>query len=214
MLQGDVYLAALLVMQHRMPMTEGTALGVLPGETNRRAISQDGREGQRLRLPPIDAARRIQICSSALQEAGEPGVWLEARRPGQQFLVEGPQLLRRDSWRQLLLGLGELLALLLRLILSTGNSITSLLSLAFRLLKLSHHLPHHALGLLHSDDSLSLKLAGIDLTHSRMRANQLIEHRLGEARLIALVMPPAPVSHQIDQNIFEKLILIGKGQRS
>ena len=42
------------VMQHRIAMREGTALGILPAQPHAHAAEQQGAEGKRLGVTPID----------------------------------------------------------------------------------------------------------------------------------------------------------------
>ena len=55
------------VVQHRVPVREGAALGVLAGEPHRRAIHQQRREGERLGVAPVDPAFSLQRVVTTLQ---------------------------------------------------------------------------------------------------------------------------------------------------
>ncbi|GBC97043.1 hypothetical protein HRbin16_02859 [bacterium HR16] len=47
-------------MQHQMPLAEGSACHVLPGQANGRSLSEDGRKGERFCMCPVDATVRCE----------------------------------------------------------------------------------------------------------------------------------------------------------
>src|SRR5690349_19237995 len=55
LLDRRVARAAVDVVQHEMPLTERAALGVLPGQTNRRALAEQRRKRERFGVRPFDA---------------------------------------------------------------------------------------------------------------------------------------------------------------
>ena len=62
----------------------------------------------------------------------------------------------------------------------------------------------HGRWLILRDCPVGDELIREDLPHGRMLVDDLIHLRLGERRLVAFVMTPAPVPHQIDQKILAK----------
>ena len=68
MLQRRVCLARVHIVQHRMAVRKRSALGVLAGEPDRDALDEQGREGQRFGLAPVDPAL-LERCASALELA-------------------------------------------------------------------------------------------------------------------------------------------------
>src|SRR5438093_1181343 len=56
MLQGRVRLPRLVIVQHRLPVREGATLDILPADAHRRAVHEQRRPRQRLRVSPIDSA--------------------------------------------------------------------------------------------------------------------------------------------------------------
>ena len=73
MLQRRVRLAALVVVQHRLPMRERAALGVLPADAHRRATHEQRRPRERLGVSPIDATLGGERRAPALEHARELG---------------------------------------------------------------------------------------------------------------------------------------------
>ena len=64
------------------------------------------------------------------------------------------------------------------------------------------HLVDFALG----DDALRDQLVGVDLQRRRMRADEPIHQRLGERRLVALVVAEAPVAEHVDDDRLVELL--------
>src|SRR5205823_11067992 len=91
--QGHIALASTGVMQHRLTVRESPALSVLPGETHIQAVGQERCESKRFRVPPIDAAVVYGIAAAG-KGALKRRMELERRRPLEQLLVEGDELLR------------------------------------------------------------------------------------------------------------------------
>src|SRR5262249_20759434 len=82
--------AALLVDQHRVPLAEGAAGGVLAREAHVVALEQQRAERERLGEGPVDAAALPDRLAAALEERPQLLVHLEAGRQ------------RRDALRDLL----------------------------------------------------------------------------------------------------------------
>src|SRR5579875_168452 len=74
MLQGYVFVAIMLVMQHSMAVTERASLTILSTQSNRRAISKNRGKSQRLRLSPIYSSLRPHCASATLQQARQFGM--------------------------------------------------------------------------------------------------------------------------------------------
>ena len=58
------------------------------------------------------------------------------------------------------------------------------------------------------DHALLGQLAAVDLADRRMRADRLVHQRLGEARLVALVVPEPPVAPHVDDDVAVELLPI------
>src|SRR6516225_5577322 len=58
----------------------------------------------------------------------------------------------------------------------------------------------HLLDLALGDDVFADELVGVDLARGRVLADRLVHQRLGKRRLIALVVPEAPVAEHIDDD--------------
>ena len=74
-LHRRVPLAGLGVVQDEVPVRERAALGVLAGQPDRDALDEQRREGERLGVAPVDAARRRapwRRCRAASSASGAP----------------------------------------------------------------------------------------------------------------------------------------------
>ena len=90
-----------------MPLTEGAALGVLPGQADRCSLDQQRGERQRLRVCPLDAVFGHEHVTTPLELLLQLGMHREALRHREQLLVEPLQRLGVDGRG----GLGRALAL-------------------------------------------------------------------------------------------------------
>ena len=59
-LQRDVLLVGVRIVQHRVAVAERAALGILPGQPDRRPFAKQRGERQRLGQAPIDFAFELQ----------------------------------------------------------------------------------------------------------------------------------------------------------
>src|SRR5204862_4713536 len=100
LLNRRVAIAGIDVVQHEMPLAEGTALGILSGQTNGRALAQQRRERQRLRVCPLDAFLGGE-SAAALQLLVELRMNREAVRHREQGVVEGGEAVRVHGGRRL-----------------------------------------------------------------------------------------------------------------
>ena len=65
---------------------------------------------------------------------------------------------------------------------------------------------HHFLLLLLSDDPLHYKLLGVDVVDSFVGKDWLVHHRLGESRLILLIMAKPSVTNNVNEDVAFKLL--------
>jgi hypothetical protein len=75
-------------MQHEVTLRERAALRVLTGQAHRRALAQQRRERERLRVRPVEAASFRDRLRPLFELARELRVRREAVRPGVQLPVE------------------------------------------------------------------------------------------------------------------------------
>src|SRR5262249_55351169 len=74
MVERRVAALVLLVDQDRMPLREGAALAVLPGEADVMAFLQERTERQRLTGRPVDTGAAVNGLHAFLEEAGDGAV--------------------------------------------------------------------------------------------------------------------------------------------
>ena len=77
-------------------MREGAADDILAGEADRRPLDQQRGERQCLGMAPVDAVGCRERTAPLLQLADQLRMHREARRPGEQLLVERGDHLRRE----------------------------------------------------------------------------------------------------------------------
>ena len=69
----------------------------------------------------------------------------------------------------------------------------------------------HGFGIGGGNDVLLLKLLRQQRANGRVRGDLLVHTRLGEGRLVALVVAPAAVADQVDQEILAEQLAVGVG---
>ena len=84
------------VVQHQVALAEGTALGILAGESDRRPLGQQRRVRQRLGVRPVDSPRGDQPVAPPLELFLQLRVHCEAVRHREQLRVQLPEQVRRD----------------------------------------------------------------------------------------------------------------------
>jgi len=67
-IEGHVLGLGRLVDQHRMALREGAAAGILAAQPYRRALGQQGAEGQRLAGRPVDVLAGVDRLALLLQQ--------------------------------------------------------------------------------------------------------------------------------------------------
>ena len=103
-----------LIVQDRVAVGEGAALGVLARDADRDPLDEQAREGERLGLPPVDPAL-VHALAPALELLQQLLVPLEAVRHLEQLLVQRLEPLRRDGGDDGAAGVGRDPSLLRRL---------------------------------------------------------------------------------------------------
>ncbi len=193
------------IVQHQVALAEGAALDILPGEADGGAVDQDGGEGEGFGVGPIDlAARGVRDRAAALPLAGELGVRLEVGRQGVDRVVEGAQLVRRDG-RLDLPARRPRRHLLVRGGVALGDG-------AAHLGQAAHGRLLHRRHLVGGDDPLvdeAVRPAG---ANRGVLGDHLVHLGLGEGGLVPLVVAPAAVTDQIDQEVFAELVAVGAGK--
>ena len=206
--ERHVLLARLLVDDRGVAVAEGAAAAVLAGEPHRRAFDQQRSEGERLAEPPIDRPVLGHDLAPPLEHRDELRVHREIRA------ASSPD--RSESCASC----------------STGTAVTgSVLGLgareagpgAARLEGLvgSGRLRHDAieglaqlLGEIGLDaldvgplqDAAREQLLGVELSHRFLVADLLVEQRLREARLVALVVAVAAIADHVDHDVLPEAL--------
>jgi hypothetical protein len=88
--------AGVRVVQDEMPVRERAPLGVLSGEADRDALDEQAREGERLRLAPIDASL-VERFHSPFEHLHELRIDREAIRDADELVLELAQPLGGDA---------------------------------------------------------------------------------------------------------------------
>ena len=132
------------------------------------------------RLAPFAAAFELAVQGKALGQLQQVGVQLVETSEGQgRVRLDG-----RAAWRHLRHG---------------RNVVLLGLDRGIGLLERGHALAHHLVGALLRNLSRSHQGTGVLLANRRMRADDLVQRRLRERRLVAFVVTVAAIAHQVDQ---------------
>ncbi len=188
-------------VQDQMALTEGAALGVLAGQANRGAVRQDRGESKRFGMRPIDLAiGRIQHMSAPIPLPGELRRDGESVRNGVDIAVifeqrffghAGVDSTARRWWRNVF---AEISGAVGHRAANAGQAVQGALQ--------------HRVGFARFDLARRQELLGEEIAHRRMLVDDLVHHRLGEGRFVALVVSPAPVADQVDQEVLTEDVAI------
>ena len=185
-----------------MALGERAALAVLAGEPHRVALDQQRAERQRLAGRPIDAFAGLDRLAAVLQKALDGAVGVEARREGGDLLTDLLERLERRA------GLAAARIVVVARRRHAGPAAiepvgaVGLVALARLELGIEPRAPvrAHLLDLALGDDVFADELLAVDLARGGMVADRLVHQRLGERRLVALVVPVAPVAEHVDDD--------------
>ncbi len=185
-----------------MALREGAALGILAGKPDRVAVEQDRAEGQRFAGRPVDAFARFDHLAPRLEEAADRLVGLEIGGNLGQLLADFLQRLHRY---------GGLAAPLFVLVVGGAQArpgavqpvgLVGLVLLAdfpFRF-EMGAPVGLHLLVLAFREQALGDQPVGIDLPRRPLGADLAVHDRLGECRLVALVVAEAAVAEHVDDH--------------
>ena len=200
-LQRQVFGLGLLIDQHGMTVGEGTPAAVLARQAHRRALDQQRAESQRLGKRPVDAFAAVDHLLAGVQLPGNLAVQVEVVRhvaqlaadPAQLPLVDGGIAADIFAARRLHAGPGAFQPVCLVGFVAAGR-----LEIFFQPLL---ELADDALGFPVGQDALVDQLPAVDFAHRLVARDRAVHQRLGEGRLVALVMAVAPVAEHVDHDI-------------
>ena len=207
-LQRQVAIAGDRVVQHRVAVAEGAALDVFAGEAHRDGVGEDRGQRQLLGRRPVHRP---------LVEGGEHGaapfpaafellVDGEALWQGRQGRVERGQPLERHRGPHLGGGAAR------RHHRHVGHVVLFGLQLGVGPLEAGGVLGHQLVGQRRRHLAARHQRRGVLLPDGGVLRHLLVQLRLGEGRLVALVVPVAAVADQVDQEVEREALAVGPGQ--
>src|SRR6516165_3809826 len=185
-----------------MALRESAALGVLAGEPHRMAFEQQRAERERLGGCPIDARARFDRLAAVVQETLEGPVQVETLRYRGDLRSDFFERRERSAGMAAARVVGVASRLDIGPAAVEPIGAVRLVALArFELgIELGAPIDSHLLDLALGDDVFADELVGVDLARGRVLADRLVHQRLGKRRLVALVVPEAPVAEHIDDD--------------
>ena len=191
-----------------MALREGAALDVLARQADRVAFGEERAEGERLRRSPSRCRRRSRSPSAGCRGSADGLVEGEAFRDLGQLLADRLQLLDRNAGvaaPRRVAHLGDLHARpgavepvgLVRAVVLAGLELGLELGAPV------------GLGLVDvggREQPLVDQLLAVDLERRRMRGDRLVHQRLGEGRLVALVVAVAAIAEHVDDHRLVELL--------
>ena len=197
--EGHVLLLRLRVVQHGVALREGAALRVLAREPHVDTLEQQRAPGERLGGGPVHVALALQKLRALPDEgqraSGAPrspraalpravSTAFSRARIAEGSTAAGGRASRRADGRERRGGgrhLGGHLGLLLR---------------------------PQPVQLLARDDALAHELVAVERGDRRVRLDLRVHERLGVARLVRLVVAPAPVADEVDHHVLPELLAV------
>ena len=196
---------AVLVVQHRVAVRKGTATSVLPGKPNVVAVGHEGGVRKRLGHAPVDRQLALAHLLAGLEQASHGGVHLEPFRQRGQRLGQPLQLRERHVCVG---GIGPLCA-------DEGRPVDCELALEVRQHRVGRVLAGIEVGaellddlvrLLGLDHALRDQFVGIQLAGARVLDDLLVHQRLGDERLVLLVVAELPEADHVNHDILLELL--------
>ena len=190
-------------MQYRLPVRERSSLHVLPAEPHRHPIHDQRRKRQRFGMPPIDPTCVAECFAAAQQRLRQPAVGFESTGPDQKLFVERDELLSSERS----IGLGARVGRPCALDSLASNCFLTIAcrGLALNLFEAGCNLPLESLHVVVADDPLGNKPRAPYLARRGMSTDLGIHRRLGERRLVSLVVTVPAIPHEIHQKILPEL---------
>src|SRR5271155_2445670 len=186
-----------------MALRKRAPLAILAGEPNRIAFVQQRSEGQGFGGRPIDPFACLDRVTTIVEEALDRLVHIEARR---RYGDARSQLLELADGNA-----GDAAPIVVDRILpglEAGPApvepiglvgLIALARLVFGLQTMAPVAPH-LVDLALGDQPFADQLAGVDLEGGRMRPYDAVHQRLGESRLVALVVAVAAITEHVDDD--------------
>ena len=196
----------LLIDPNRMAVREGAAAGILATQTHAITFQQQGSESQGLGGGPVEALASLEHLLLLIKHSTQLAV------DGQPFRNRGQDLSHVPKRIKLHRGLAPArvamrglearpLAVqpvgLVRLVADTGFELLIQVLVLLIDKRVAAAGLHHALG---------LKPARVDLTGRGMRGDLLVHRRLGEHRLVTLVMAESAITDDVEDHVDAELL--------
>ena len=209
-LQVDVLLVAVLHLHDGMAVAEGAALHVLAGHAHGMALEQQRPVGQQLAHAPVQLVL-LQHLLAGLQDALQLAEELLALGHLGQLVADELQGLAVHTGVRALGEDGAVRALEAFPAVGEEGLDAALLDLLALVQPLLQHLLElllHLLGQVGLDGAALLQLLPVDLARIGVLGDGLVQHRLGELGLVALVVAVAPVAQQVDEHVGAELLAV------
>ncbi len=212
--QRHVVVVGLLVVQDRVAVGERTATDVLADQAQCVAFVEQGGVGQVLGKAPVARDLAGGHLAAVVIDLGHARVQLHVFGNGVDQLGQFDQLVLLDLGRD---RVGQLAFQQLRPIDEQRAGRRGLLDLG----QLGGHLTgiellavgiDHRLAGTGSDHACLFQLLGVHLAGGRVLADHLVHQRLGDRRLVGLVVAPTAVAHQVDDHVLGELLAELEGQ--
>src|SRR5262245_43248662 len=183
------------VDEHRMPLHERAAPAVLPGQPDRGPLQEQRAERQQLAERPVDAALSGHV-GARLGQLDQCRVDREAVRHCDPCVPDPRDDLDRDR------GLHPDPGLLGQRLGDTGELPgLGLAGLHEDLLELLLVVAQCLLRLVERDVAAADQRLGVELANRALGVDEVVHHRLGHRRVVALVVAASPVADHVDDDV-------------
>ncbi len=205
LLVGDVVeraieLLGFLIDDHRVALGKRAALAVLAGQANGKALVQQRGKRQRLGRRPVDTLARLDRLAPVLEDPLERAVRLHAFGDRGDLLADGFQGLDVDfglAAARPLVGEPDTRPAPIQPVRAIRAIGIGGVELAFQA---AARVGAHLVDLLAVEQPFLSQLVGVDVDNRAVIADALVHQRLGEGRLVALVVAVAAVAEHIDHH--------------
>ena len=200
----------ILIVEGCMTVEEGAATNVFTRNANAIARNQQRRIGQILGHTPVDRQLAVAHGSAVLDDFLDAGVQGEAFGNGRQTLGKTLQFLegnRRVTGFDVLLGQERRPVNGVRMLVTSQNRVVQQLALVQMLAIFLDHL----VRTISRQRTFCNQLVAVNLAGARMLADDLVHQRLGDHRLVLLVVAKLAEADDVDHYILGVLLTVLDG---
>lgn len=210
--ERDIFLFSLLVSNDSVAMRKGSSFDVLTAEANVETFSQKGSVGKTFSRTEVNALPSLNRLFALLIDLLDGRIESEELRNSRNFLTNCLEIVEADASAFDFSQFGEVNNSVVSLASPLGDIEGGLVALSISFADFGDLATPEFLDLIFSHNSFLHKFVSVKMIDSGPFSDGLVHHRLGEGRLVLLIMSVSPVADNIDKNILSEFLAIVHSQ--